>query len=329
MISEKEYFDFINKKKDRQENSCKYDTFEKLFKTYNNDYSKTISNNQFQTIVNDITKSKHIYYMSNLMTLFCNFLTFDDAFELIEELKSGKKTMSDIDVIKFMEGHRKKNFRKNTLFSPDSKSCNPELYGLQNVTNSLKKFIKKNRNPKYLDIGCGDGRKTVSISELLKIPNGNVYGTDINFWGPYKKNRNLPFEFKFILDDGKLDFPNNSFDIISCVLTLHHIENLPNILSEIKRVLKPNGFLLLIEHDNYTHFDAMIIEMQHTLFAFFYDNNKDYIKNPLYSKYYNRMEWEFILFKNGFKILECETYFNNISETKRYDQQFYAVYKHF
>jgi ubiquinone/menaquinone biosynthesis C-methylase UbiE len=328
MISEKEYIDFINKKKDRKENSCKYDTLEKMFKTYNHDYQKTVSNNQFKSLVDDIMKNKHIYYLSNLMTLLCNFISFDDAFELVEELKSSKKNMSDQDVIKFIETHRKRNFKKNTQFYPDAKSCNPELYGLQNMCNSVSKFIRKFRAPKYLDIGCGDGRKTIKVGEMLKIAPNNIYGTDINVWGPYKKNRTFPFDFRFILDNGDLDYQDNSFDIISCMLTLHHVENLPAMLKEIKRILKPNGIILLIEHDNYTHYDAMIIEMQHTLFAFFYDMNKDYIKNPIYSKYFNSTEWEFIMFKNGFKQLECQTYINNISETKRYDQQFFAVYKH-
>ena len=32
LISEKEYLEYINKKKDRNENNCKYDVLEKLFK---------------------------------------------------------------------------------------------------------------------------------------------------------------------------------------------------------------------------------------------------------------------------------------------------------
>ena len=39
------------------------------------------------------------------------------------------------------------------------------------------------------------------------------------------------------------------------------------------------------------------------------------------------MEWEFIMNKNEFKLLDSETYINNITESKRYDQQFYAIYK--
>ena len=141
LISEKEYIEYINKKKDRNENNCKYDVLEKLFKNYNHVYPKTDSNTQIQTLVHDIMKSKNIYYLSNITTLICNFIPFENSLELIEELKSSKK-MSDLDVIKYIESHRKKNFKKDTTFSPEIK-CNPELYGLQNLTNNIKKYIKK------------------------------------------------------------------------------------------------------------------------------------------------------------------------------------------
>lgn len=47
--------------------------------------------------------------------------------------------------------------------------------------------------------------------------------------------------------DGKMDFADNSFDLITCFGTLHHIPNVSCILEEILRVLKPGGTLLLRE----------------------------------------------------------------------------------
>ena len=123
------------------------------------------------------------------------------------------------------------------------------------------------------------------------------------------------------------DGEDESFDVIISTEVFEHDMFYEKTINNIIRMLKPNGIFILIEHDNYTYFDSMIIEIQHTLFAFFYDNNKDYIKNPLYSRYFNNMEWEFIMNKNEFKLLDSGTYINNISESKRYDQQFYAIYK--
>jgi len=47
--------------------------------------------------------------------------------------------------------------------------------------------------------------------------------------------------------DGKLEFPDRSFDLITCFGTLHHIPNVSFVLSELIRVLKPGGILLLRE----------------------------------------------------------------------------------
>jgi SAM-dependent methyltransferase len=46
---------------------------------------------------------------------------------------------------------------------------------------------------------------------------------------------------------GTLDFPDNSFDLITCFGTLHHIPNVTHVLNEMIRVLTPNGYLLVRE----------------------------------------------------------------------------------
>lgn len=46
---------------------------------------------------------------------------------------------------------------------------------------------------------------------------------------------------------GKLPFEDNSFDLITCFGTLHHIPNVSFVLSELVRVLKSDGYLLIRE----------------------------------------------------------------------------------
>ncbi len=47
--------------------------------------------------------------------------------------------------------------------------------------------------------------------------------------------------------EGKLPFNDNSFDLITCFGTLHHIPNVSFVISELVRVLHPDGYLLLRE----------------------------------------------------------------------------------
>lgn len=48
-------------------------------------------------------------------------------------------------------------------------------------------------------------------------------------------------------DSGAIDFPDNSFDLITVFSTLHHIPNVSFVLSELFRTLKPCGYMLLKE----------------------------------------------------------------------------------
>ena len=47
--------------------------------------------------------------------------------------------------------------------------------------------------------------------------------------------------------DGTLKFSSNSFNLITCFGTLHHIPNVTYVITELIRVLKLNGYLILRE----------------------------------------------------------------------------------
>ncbi len=47
--------------------------------------------------------------------------------------------------------------------------------------------------------------------------------------------------------DGRLAFDNNTFNLITCFGTLHHVPNVSFVISELIRVLQTNGYLLLRE----------------------------------------------------------------------------------
>jgi SAM-dependent methyltransferase len=46
---------------------------------------------------------------------------------------------------------------------------------------------------------------------------------------------------------GKLEFEDNSFDLVTCFGTIHHTPNITFILQELHRVTKPGGYILLRE----------------------------------------------------------------------------------
>lgn len=94
---------------------------------------------------------------------------------------------------------------------------------------------------RVIDLGCGEGILLKLLEENFK--NVETFGIDIN--------PNVLELDKFLRADIKVanikdtGFPDNFFDIIFCLDVLEHFENLEQPISEIKRILKPNGLLVV------------------------------------------------------------------------------------
>jgi len=96
-----------------------------------------------------------------------------------------------------------------------------------------------------LEIGCGYGR----VTPLLKIFSENVTGLDPNKEVLQDLENHFPGieAVKGFAED--LPFEDNSFDLIYTRGVLQHIpeSSLENVVSEIERVLQPNGVLFIQE----------------------------------------------------------------------------------
>ena len=115
----------------------------------------------------------------------------------------------------------------------------------------------------YLDVGCSTGDKTIAIGKFLKAK--QVHGADLKcFDGPIERQDG--FHYQEIKEDGKLPYDDDTFDVISLLHTLHHIEDKETILSEIRRVLKPEGVLILREHDLKSEFDKKLVDVEHFVY---------------------------------------------------------------
>ena len=97
---------------------------------------------------------------------------------------------------------------------------------------------------KALDLGCGNGR----YFEFFKEKNVDYFGVDSSE-KLIEIARNKYPEGKFQLTEALcLPFPNNFFDKIYSIAVLHHIpseEFRLQVLKETRRVLKPEGLLIL------------------------------------------------------------------------------------
>jgi SAM-dependent methyltransferase len=103
-------------------------------------------------------------------------------------------------------------------------------------------FLKKMAGKKLLDVGCGTGETIVFTKH---------WGKGFLVWGvdkspvavKYAKSRGLT---KAVVGNGaKLPFLDNYFDGVLLLDVLEHVENRKRVISEIKRVLKPGGKVLI------------------------------------------------------------------------------------
>jgi ubiquinone/menaquinone biosynthesis C-methylase UbiE len=113
-----------------------------------------------------------------------------------------------------------------------------------------------------LDIACGRGAVTFPVAEKLG-GRGLVTGIDISA-GMIDASRKLPNDKKIrdiafrVMDAENLDFPDNSFDIITSGFGLFFLSDIKKGFDEVKRVLKPNGKLLFTSWEKPYHKEIVI-----------------------------------------------------------------------
>ena len=123
-----------------------------------------------------------------------------------------------------------------------------------------KKIVKilKSKNPStILDVATGTGDLAIA---MVKTNAQKIIGLDISKGmldvGIEKiKDRNLNNTIEMVIGDSEnLKYENDFFDAITVSFGVRNFESLDSGLSEIFRVLKPNGSLVILETSNPTKF---------------------------------------------------------------------------
>lgn len=103
--------------------------------------------------------------------------------------------------------------------------------------NKIKPYILPNSN--ILDLGCG-----YNAYLLTKLSRHIGKGTGIDTSVTKLKIANNIRLIKGNVDK-KLNFKKNSFDVVTCLATIEHVNKPKVLLNEVYRVLRPGGTLLI------------------------------------------------------------------------------------
>lgn len=121
-----------------------------------------------------------------------------------------------------------------------------DFFAVQKRLKVASEFVDFSRKI-VLDLGCGNGAYTVEIAKVAK----KTFAVDIEdqrlaFFRRYKKSLPANLCIEIIKAPGEyLPFRSGEFDLVTMIEVLEHVSSEEEVLSEIYRVLKTNGDLIL------------------------------------------------------------------------------------
>jgi ubiquinone/menaquinone biosynthesis C-methylase UbiE len=131
---------------------------------------------------------------------------------------------------------------------------------------TLQQALNHLSGGRVLDVGTGNGNFARTLIENLK-DYSEMVGVDtnervLNAARENFKQENVHF---LMMDAERLDFPDASFDTVCIANSLHHLANPSQVLSEMKRVLKPGGIFIIVEtyRDHQTDTQLTNVHLHH------------------------------------------------------------------
>ena len=114
------------------------------------------------------------------------------------------------------------------------------------LKNKLKLINSQSEKGKILDIGAG-------VGDFLSVAKND--GWETTGIEPSEKAKAIAIKKGVSFVNQLSELENNSFDVITMWHVLEHVPDLENQIAELKRLLKPNG-TILIAVPNFNSFDA-------------------------------------------------------------------------
>ncbi|MFA5583991.1 MAG: bifunctional 2-polyprenyl-6-hydroxyphenol methylase/3-demethylubiquinol 3-O-methyltransferase UbiG [Bacteriovoracaceae bacterium] len=95
------------------------------------------------------------------------------------------------------------------------------------------------KNPHILDVGCGAGFLCNELSEKgYQVKGIDISEESLAVARKYDKTKLADYQ---VADAYKLPYESNSFDVITCLDFLEHVDRPQDVIKEIARVLRPEG----------------------------------------------------------------------------------------
>ncbi|MBN1986573.1 MAG: methyltransferase domain-containing protein [Prolixibacteraceae bacterium] len=133
---------------------------------------------------------------------------------------------------------------------------------------ALRNFFYDKKVNKILDVGTGEGKFIPVLKD--SFPKAAIWGVDPDESSLEQAKQNFPDISFQSMNAEELVFEDDTFDVVSLSMALHHLNKIKKGLKEIKRVTKPEGWIIINElfsdnlepaqevHKLYHHFRSRI-----------------------------------------------------------------------
>lgn len=153
---------------------------------------------------------------------------------------------------------------------------------------NVREFLSKRDDWKILDVGTGVGNFVFLLESVLSGYE-QIVGIDTSLGAINAATKNFEgkdrIHFKQ-MDASKLDFEDESFDLVCLSNSLHHLLHPQTIFDEMVRVLKKGGFLLV----NEMRADALSESQLSHLYVHHFSAKLDRMMNMVHDETYPKDE---------------------------------------
>ena len=114
---------------------------------------------------------------------------------------------------------------------------------IDNIFYIFDKNLRTYNPNNLLDVGSGDGNRTLLMAKHFNIESHNVYGVDYNEKCVAETNKLFNAE-KIDLEVDVLPYEDERFDLITCNQVLEHLKNYREVINEVIRVARRGGYIV-------------------------------------------------------------------------------------
>ena len=168
------------------------------------------------------------------------------------------------------------------------------IFSNGNDLDTMLKQAHPNPRSTVLDVVTGAGHVAMKIAPFAK----QVHAVDItpkmiSLLQNDLESKNIRNVKTHIMHVNNLEFTDASFDVVTCRFAAHHFADVESFLSEVKRVLKPKGKLILTD---------IIAPSSKPMDEFVNEINR--LRDHTHVRQFSESDWENMLQKQNFAIID-------------------------